>query len=312
LDNAQKLLGVSILVLCGYLFYSQKQKLETNEDPVPQIANPVPAAGLPAPKASKIPNTFDYEGTMSDEMGNSEHYKVRVKSDLHSASINGPFTPIQFLGNDNYQWVAGNITGIQFHLSPSVLTMYNFEGGIMGHLYRIQETEKDVITEPELKPATPIPNVNASVIDSTVSYQLPSPSSQSSKRTQDGTAGNDIQGTWTGIQPEYNLKNKEGEDMVLNGQKVRIPACKWEFVLRIGQSISAGQENLEDHKTAFYYGSPVDDMKYNNGVILIDCTISTPDKQSNVDITLRFTDSHHGLCMSKGLSNGPDFSIYKK
>jgi len=268
-------------------------------------ANAIPDQVKPEPPVKTLPDTFDYEGEGTDELGNTAHFKVRVKSDLHSASINGPFTPIEYLGNNTYQWVAGSIAGIQFRLTQDVFTLINSDGGVIGYLHRIHQDNQSSYTQPEIKKEYPPNYKNLTIIDSTMRAPVVTTIEQTTKE------GYDIQGKWTGVQDAYNLKNKDGGDMVISGKLVRIPPCRWEFVFRNGEPVTSSQENLVDQKIAFYEGSSLEDVQVSNGVMLFKCTMSTTDKTSKFDITFRFINGNHATCMSPGQINGPNFELYK-
>jgi hypothetical protein len=82
-------------------------------------------------------DTFDYEGTITDEMGNSAHYKLMIKKDFSSASIgNGPFTEIRPLSDGRFQWISGSIIGISFNPQKNSCDLYNADGTYWSTLYR--------------------------------------------------------------------------------------------------------------------------------------------------------------------------------
>lgn len=62
-------------------------------------------------------------------------------------------------------------------------------------------------------------------------------------------------GNYQGVQPAYNLKNQEGEDLIINGNVVSIPEVEYVFQILEGNEIRMKQTNLETKETQLYTGT---------------------------------------------------------
>jgi hypothetical protein len=54
---------------------------------------------------------------------------------------------------------------------------------------------------------------------------------ESSEKLNGEILSSEFLGNYHGIQPSYNLKNKFGDDLVINGKKVPIPSIDYKFLL---------------------------------------------------------------------------------
>lgn len=62
-------------------------------------------------------------------------------------------------------------------------------------------------------------------------------------------------GNYHGIQSSYFVKNKYGDDMVINGNKVSISSNDLKFLLKENGNVSLQQTNLEDNSRVYYNGT---------------------------------------------------------
>jgi hypothetical protein len=111
-------------------------------------------------------------------------------------------------------------------------------------------------------------------------------------------------GIYHGIQPSYFMKNKKGEDMVINGNKVSVPSIDFTFTLKEDNSVSLQQINLENNSKMNYEGT-TNILLNDNNSLKIECSLS--DGQSNPTYTLTIKKSD-----KSGICNGekePEFKI---
>ena len=48
----------------------------------------------------------------------------------------------------------------------------------------------------------------------------------------------DLVGNYHGVQPSYFMKNKYGDDLIINGNKVPVPAIDYKFLLNADNTVS--------------------------------------------------------------------------
>ena len=115
-------------------------------------------------------------------------------------------------------------------------------------------------------------------------------------------------GNYHGVQPGYNLKNQYGDDVIINGQGIKIPAVDHKFLVKEGNVISLQQTSLDDNSRYYYEGS------YNiNGdtdtEYTIECNVSESEGKSNPSFTLVIQkETKSGKCTSE---DEPDFDLEK-
>jgi hypothetical protein len=64
----------------------------------------------------------------------------------------------------------------------------------------------------------------------------------------------DLLGIYKGVQDAYYMKNKMGEDMVINGNRIPVASSEYEFNVMNGNKVSLKQTNLETGDAYFYNG----------------------------------------------------------
>lgn len=66
---------------------------------------------------------------------------------------------------------------------------------------------------------------------------------------------NDYLGIYHGIQESYFMKNQYGDEMIIAGKKVPVPASDFKFLLKEKNVVSLQQTNLKDNQRYYYNGS---------------------------------------------------------
>jgi len=65
----------------------------------------------------------------------------------------------------------------------------------------------------------------------------------------------DILGIYHAIAPHYNMKNKFGDDMIINGKTISIPSIDHKFILEKNGLVSLQQTNTDDNTRYYYKGT---------------------------------------------------------
>jgi hypothetical protein len=134
-------------------------------------------------------------------------------------------------------------------------------------------------------------------------------SSQSSNAGQPKTPAitQDFVGTYHGIQPGYFLKNKNGADMVINGNKVPVPSIDYTFILNSNSTVTMQQISLDDNRRVNYEGS-TRIITDNSSTLEIECLLSDG-RTSKPTYTLSINKANKkAICAG---SNEPVFEIEK-
>lgn len=79
---------------------------------------------------------------------------------------------------------------------------------------------------------------------------------KSTESAKTATITKEFYGRYCGNQPTYNLKNQNGEEIIINGNYVSVPGCDYKFVLKPGNLVDFYLINKEDNyeTTTEYYG----------------------------------------------------------
>jgi hypothetical protein len=118
----------------------------------------------------------------------------------------------------------------------------------------------------------------------------------------------DLLGNYHGVQPGYFLKNQDGSDMVIAGNKVPVPSSDYIFLIKENNVVSLQQTNLEDGRRVYYNGTYKVIQKVSKD-ITIECALSDGE-YSNPTYTLNInSSSKSGTCAG---SNEPIFNIEKQ
>jgi len=117
-----------------------------------------------------------------------------------------------------------------------------------------------------------------------------------------------VSGTYHGIQEGYFLKNQNGEDMVINGEKVPVPSCDFEFQLNEDLTVRLKQKSLSDQTIVNYQGT-FKMVSQDEKQVMLECSLSDGNFSQPV-YKLKLEKSNlKGVCLSE---NSPTFSIEKK
>lgn len=94
----------------------------------------------------------------------------------------------------------------------------------------------------------------------------------------------DLLGIYHGIQPSYFMKNQYGDDMIINGNKVRVPSIDFKFVLKESGIVRLHLRNLEDNSKVYYHGT-ITVLNNASDIIKLECSLGDG-HSSNLTYTL--------------------------
>lgn len=114
-------------------------------------------------------------------------------------------------------------------------------------------------------------------------------------------------GIYHGVQPGYTMKNKFGDDMIINGQKIKVPSVDYKFLLKEDNAVSLQQTSLEDN-TRFYYDGTAKIIADDEKTLKLECAMSDGKTSKPVyTLTLDKT-TMKGVCTG---TNEPEFEVEK-
>lgn len=112
-------------------------------------------------------------------------------------------------------------------------------------------------------------------------------------------------GNYHGIQPGYFIKNKYGDDMVINGNKVPVPSIDFKFLIKKNNIVSLQQINLEDNSRVYYKGT-TKIISDDDNLIKIKCSLSDG-QSSSPTYTLSINKTNKTvICIG---TNEPEFDL---
>ncbi|MGY8886900.1 MAG: hypothetical protein ACKVGT_08780 [Flavobacteriales bacterium] len=92
-------------------------------------------------------------------------------------------------------------------------------------------------------------------------------------------------GNYHGVQPGYYMKNKNGDDVIIKGNKISIPSVGHKFLISENNSLSLQLTSLDDNSRYYYEGNyTVTEESIEE--ITIDCKVSSQDGSSNPTFTI--------------------------
>ncbi len=118
----------------------------------------------------------------------------------------------------------------------------------------------------------------------------------------------ELLGTYEGHQPKYAMRNKDGGELVIGGNKVWVPACDYKFELKSKNKVTMSQLSEEKTKPYLYTGTYTI-IKDDAEKIEILCKVSL-DKYTNPEYSL-VIDKKEKSAICYG-SNEPPFALIKK
>lgn len=113
-------------------------------------------------------------------------------------------------------------------------------------------------------------------------------------------------GTYSGVQPSYAMKNAQGEDMVINGNKIVIPQCRYVFNLE-DLDISISQKPMDGSSSAVEYAGKCRLIKSGDDSLIVDCSVADVGGGSTPNVTLEIFLASGNAKVTGNL--GPEFEI---
>lgn len=113
-------------------------------------------------------------------------------------------------------------------------------------------------------------------------------------------------GTYSGVQPSYAMKNAQGEDMVINGNKIVIPQCRYVFNLE-DLDISISQKPMDGSSSAVEYAGKCRLIKSGDDSLIMDCSLADVGGGSTPNVTLEIFLASGNATVTGTL--GPEFEI---
>ena len=117
----------------------------------------------------------------------------------------------------------------------------------------------------------------------------------------------DFYGIYEGEQPSYSMKNKFGDDFIVDGEPLIVPALNHKFKVEGNLKISLQQTSIEDNGRYYYDGEyKIENVK--NDTIYMFCSF-WEDGGSKPEFKLRIhKKTHKGICIRE---NEPIFEVSK-
>ena len=116
-----------------------------------------------------------------------------------------------------------------------------------------------------------------------------------------------LNGLFQGNQDGYYLKNKFGEDLIINGNRVPVPSVEYKFLFKENLEVSL-QQTSEDGKKVYYEGN-YKAVKNDEEIVLIECKLSDGE-YSNPTMTIEFSKLNKTYTF-KGENWSPNFNLNK-
>jgi len=110
----------------------------------------------------------------------------------------------------------------------------------------------------------------------------------------------EIIGSFSGQQVSYNLKNKDGNDMIIRGNPVTVPGYSVNFSLSNNGTVEFIQQAPGVGRV--YYSGNFKVLENSGANIQVQCDVSTSDKTSNPTYVLNFDKSTNEITCSGGNS----------
>jgi hypothetical protein len=118
----------------------------------------------------------------------------------------------------------------------------------------------------------------------------------------------ELLGNYHGVQPGYFMKNKYGDDMVINGNKISVPSADYKFLIKEDNTVSLQQINLEDNSRVYYEGT-IKILSDNASEVKIECALSDGHtSKPTYTLTINKTNKKAN-CVG---SSEPEFQLEKK
>ena len=115
----------------------------------------------------------------------------------------------------------------------------------------------------------------------------------------------ELDGLFQGTQDAYNLKNKFGDDIIIQGNRVTVPSSKYKFLFQEGFKVSL-QQTSEEGQIVHYEGN-YQISRNDDKIILIECEL-TDGEYSNPTMNIEYSKSNNEFTF-KGQDGSPDFNL---
>lgn len=115
-------------------------------------------------------------------------------------------------------------------------------------------------------------------------------------------------GIYEGDQKSYTMKNQFGDDMIVGGKKLKIPACNYKVIFKEKNGIELQQTSLED-QTRYYYSGDYDITSEKDDVYELDCKVSDG-KNSNPSYKMILHKKDFTIHVVR--PNEPEFDLLKQ
>jgi hypothetical protein len=87
-------------------------------------------------------------------------------------------------------------------------------------------------------------------------------------------------GEYNGIQSSYMLKDKFGDDLILNGKKVPVPSAEYKYMFQKDNIVSMKQTNLENNSSYIYEGT-YSIKSEDNKIFILECNLHYKQTDAN-------------------------------
>ncbi len=135
---------------------------------------------------------------------------------------------------------------------------------------------------------------------------VPIESEMNDYTTTESDPNESLLGLYHGVQPSYFMKNQYGDDMVINGNKISIPAIDYKFILKQNNIVTLQQISEEDGTRAYYEGKFK--VNKNGNLITITCEVSDG-KSSSPTYTIEINDGSNEIICKE--NNQPEFKLFR-
>jgi hypothetical protein len=134
----------------------------------------------------------------------------------------------------------------------------------------------------------------------------PTEKTESNKKEDKGLSA-ELLGNYHGMQSGYFMKNQYGDDMIINGNKIAVPAIDFKFLLKENNIVSLQQTNLDDNSRVYYDGNYKIILDEKN-TTKIECSLSDGKTSKPIYTMTISKNDKKGTCNG---NNEPEFSIEK-
>ena len=90
-----------------------------------------------------------------------------------------------------------------------------------------------------------------------------------------------IIGLYSGVQPSYVMKDKFGDDLVINGKKLTIPSAEYKYFFDKNNLVSLKLTALEENGKSYYYEGNYSVITEDKNKIVLECKIYLKETNSN-------------------------------